>query len=130
MPKERVLDLLKTLRSDCDHIRYSCEDIGCVGGPLETAVLELLEENERLRARRDDWESAHQAQKERADYAEARIEAALAEATKAEDLARRHLRLSTRPAEIGDTVFVAAMLLATVEALKGEREVMPEKERT
>jgi hypothetical protein len=45
--RETLKKLLKALRSDCDHIRYSCEDIDCYAGPLEREVRALLEENER-----------------------------------------------------------------------------------
>lgn len=48
-PQETLRDILPRIKSDCDHIRYSCEEIGCWNGPLEVAIRAVLEENERLR---------------------------------------------------------------------------------
>ena len=42
--------ILPKVRAECDHVRRSCEDIGCWGKPLEDAIRVVLAENERLLA--------------------------------------------------------------------------------
>lgn len=42
MARETLERLIKQMRSDCDHARHSCEDIGCYGKPLENAIREVL----------------------------------------------------------------------------------------
>ena len=46
--------LVERLRADCDHIRYSCDDIDCVAGPIKKHVHALLDDHERLKSRQRD----------------------------------------------------------------------------
>lgn len=92
--RKKLGELLKQMRSDCDHVRQSCEDIGCYGKPLENLVRSLLAEvehwkrccneaeylieNERLRADLSVEREARQRHRRASKLREARIDAALA----------------------------------------------------
>jgi hypothetical protein len=56
---EKARDLrryIRMLRRDCDHVRYSCDDVDCCAGPIEKLSAAALGEIERLTFLVQDWQ--------------------------------------------------------------------------